>query len=59
MVFGEVLEPGKDGESENEQRGEGMEALEHIMKLVEVDPKNHRPKEHCRVVIEKCGEIVK
>ena len=41
VVFGEVLE--------------GMGVLDHIMELVEVNPKNHRPKDDCRVVIEAVG----
>lgn len=55
VVFGEVVEPGDD---EDELKvGGGMKILDHIMELVEVNPKNHRPKEECRVVIEACGEV--
>lgn len=53
VIFGEVLEPGT--EVNNEQQGGGMKVLDRIMELVEVNPKNHRPKEECRVVIEACG----
>ncbi len=34
-----------------------MAVLDEIMELVEVDPKNHRPKNDCLVVIESCGEL--
>lgn len=56
VVFGEVLEPLKDGGHDDEQ-GQGMKVLDRIMELVEVNPKNHRPNEECRVVIEACGQV--
>jgi len=55
VVFGEVLEPTDEGEEQN--LGGGMAVLDKIMALVEVDPKNHRPKNNCRVAIEACGEL--
>ncbi|KAL7460885.1 hypothetical protein ACHAXS_001321 [Conticribra weissflogii] len=55
VVFGEVLEPTDEGEEQNQ--GGGMAVLDEIMELVEVDPKNHRPKNDCLVVIEACGEL--
>lgn len=58
VVFGEVLEPDSTSAESIEHCGEGMRVIEEIMKLVEVDPKNHRPKDACRVVIEKCGAVV-
>ena len=54
VIFGEVLEP-KDDEAI--ELGGGMKVLDSIMEEVEVNPKNHRPKNECRVVIEACGQI--
>ncbi|KAL7555209.1 hypothetical protein ACHAWF_018855 [Thalassiosira exigua] len=53
VVFGGVLEP----EPGNEGHGGGMAVFDRILASVEVDPRNHRPKDGCRVVIEACGEV--
>jgi len=52
VIFGEVLEP-----DSNVERGQGMSVLDHIMEVVEVNPKNHRPNSDCQVVIDACGQI--
>jgi len=52
VIFGEVLEP---QDNDNSELGGGMKVLDSIMEAVEVNPKNHRPKD--RVVIEACGQI--
>lgn len=54
VIFGEVLEPQDNDHSE---LGGGMKVLDSIMEAVEVNPKNHRPKDECRVVIEACGQL--
>ena len=54
VVFGEVVEP---GDGDEEQVGGGMKVVDRIMQMVEVDPKNHRPREECRVTIDACGEV--
>lgn len=46
VVFGEIL-----------QEGEGMDVIDRIMTLVNVDPKTHRPNDDTKVVIERCGEV--
>ncbi|KAL3781028.1 hypothetical protein HJC23_007924 [Cyclotella cryptica] len=60
VVFGEVLEPkiGVVEEMSSALDGEGMNVIDRIIDLVEVDPKNHRPRDSSRVVIEKCGEVI-
>lgn len=35
----------------------GMEVIDNVMKIVEVDPKSQRPNDNTRVTIEKCGEV--
>jgi len=60
VVFGEVLEPsgvGDEDDNDGGDRGGGMEVMDKMMELVEVNPKNHRPKEEYRVVIEACGQV--
>ena len=57
VVFGEVLEPEDTDTEVHEQQGQGMKVLDRIMEKIQVDPKNHRPKEECRVVIEACGQL--
>lgn len=56
VIFGEVVEPGE--EEDEQQVGKGMAVLDRIMELVVVDPKKHRPKNECRVVIEACGQVM-
>ncbi len=52
-----MLEPSTDRDGTEEQRGDGMKVLDRIMETIEVNPKNNRPKDKCRVVIEACGQI--
>ena len=56
VIFGEVLEP-DSSVNDNVERGQGMSVLDHIMEVVEVNPKNHRPNSDCQVVIDACGQI--
>ena len=44
-------------DDEDSDLGGGMKVLDSIMEAVEVNPKNHKPKDECRVVIEACGQI--
>jgi cyclophilin family peptidyl-prolyl cis-trans isomerase len=53
VVFGEILQPSGDKDEE----GEGMDVIDRIMALVNVDPKTHRPNYDTKVVIERCGEV--
>lgn len=54
VVFGHVLEPSEG----NNDEGEGMKVIDHIIEVVEVDPKNHRPNDSTsKVVIERCGQV--
>jgi len=55
VVFGEILEP--TGNNRDDE-GEGTKVIDRIMKVVDVDPKSHRPHDSTsKVVIERCGEI--
>jgi cyclophilin family peptidyl-prolyl cis-trans isomerase len=48
VVFGEILE----------DEGQGMGAIDQILEIIDIDPKNHRPNDSTsRVVIERCGEV--
>jgi len=50
VIFGEVLEP---TDAEKSDLGGGMKVLDSIMEKVEVNPKNHRPKnvlKQCRFI---------
>ena len=59
VIFGEVIEPSSGAKDINNahEEGEGMKVIDRIMELVEVNPKNHRPKNECAVVIEACGQV--